>query len=97
MVHMLTLRENEFQNIKKFRKNIHMYISTFYVPTQSFMKKKFLWVVQKTTTNTLRKGLFSSKFYHFYIGHIKIFYFQKSLRRHIGHGYVHTTFLFELF
>jgi hypothetical protein len=69
-----------------------MYISTFYVLAQSFVKNRhFLWAAQRQK-KCREKAYFSTKFCHFYIGHIKSRFFSKPLRGQVGHGDVHTTF-----
>jgi hypothetical protein len=50
--------------LKSLRKNIHMYISTFYVLMQSFVKNKHLsWPVQKRIKISLTKRLILAPFF----------------------------------
>jgi hypothetical protein len=75
-----------------------MYISIFYVITQSFVKNEYsLCPMKKRQKYILRKAYFSTKFYHFYIDHIKSRFLFKQLCRHVEHGHIHTKFCFNFF
>jgi hypothetical protein len=74
-----------------------MYISIFYVVTQSFVKNGYiLCPVQKRQKRASEKAYFSIKFCYFYIDRIKSWFLLKQLCRHIQHGNVHKTFLFQI-
>jgi hypothetical protein len=61
-------------------------------------KADILCVVCKKDKNIRReRAYFSTKFYHFYIDHIKSWFLLKNLCRHVEHGYVQKIFLFQIF
>jgi hypothetical protein len=69
----------------KLEKYSHAYLHILCVHTQ-FVKKYFLWAMQKGQKKCVAKRLiFSSDFCHFYIGYIKSHFFLKLLRGHVGH------------
>jgi hypothetical protein len=78
---MLPLSEKmNFKMSKNLEKNMHMYISIFYVVTQSFVKTDILCALCKKDKNMHReKAYFSTKIYHFYIDHIKSRFFVETI------------------
>jgi hypothetical protein len=79
---------------------MYMYISIFYVVTQTFEKNRYsLCPTQKKDKNIHReKAYFSTNFFHFYIDHIRSWFLLKQLCRHVEHGHIHKTFFcFEFF
>jgi hypothetical protein len=77
---------------------MHMYISIFYVVTQSFVKNEyFLCPMQKDKNMHRKKAYFSTKICHFYIDHIKIWFLLEQLGRHVEYGHVHEKNLFQIF
>jgi hypothetical protein len=84
--------------LKKFRKNICIHIFTFYVLTYSFVKKGiFLWLCKKDKKCVAKRLILVPNFFIIYIGNIQSFFFLKPLHGHLGHGDLHTPFLFEFF
>jgi hypothetical protein len=58
---------------------MHMYISIFYVVTQSFVKNGILCALCKKDKNMHReKAYFNTQFCHFYIDHIKKLVFVQT-------------------
>jgi adenylate cyclase class IV len=82
---MLPYAENNFENIKKLEKDIHVYISTFYAPTQIFEKWIFFVVCAKRQKMRRERAYFSTKVFHFCIDHIKSRVFFKRLCVHVKH------------
>jgi hypothetical protein len=79
--------------LKYFLENICIYVSTFYVLTQSFVKNGYFSWPQRKRQKPCRK-YFSTNFYHFYVYHIKI-RFLKRLRGHVYHGDVHKKIIWN--
>jgi hypothetical protein len=68
---------------------MHVHLDILCARAQFREKQTFLWAAQRQKT-CREKAYFSTKFCHFYIGHIKSHFF--SLGGQVGHGDVHTTF-----
>jgi hypothetical protein len=84
--------------LKKIRKNICIHIFTFYVLTYSFVKKGiFLWLCKKDKKMCRKKAYFSTEFYYYLHRQHTKFFFLKPLHGHLGHGDLHTLFLFKFF
>jgi hypothetical protein len=100
-VHMLPLSEKtkfKMLKLKKVQKiYLHVYLYIVCAHTKFHVKRIFFVTYTKKTKICCERAYFTTKFYHFYIGHIKVSLFLKRLRGHVWCGDLRITFFIWIF